>query len=343
MSVLFIHPPLQSRVSGGNIYNRHIIQQACENHYPLVSLPVREAENRGQLLRQIARLKPRLVIWDSLLFDFVANHALTCSTITQALLIHYLPSQNPSLDPASGTRLKQLESTAIRNCGRVICTGASIVRILAERHPEKLVFLCSPGVDEFFQPAPDDPFKTRVKEGIDLISVANLLPDKGYSELFEALSNLKTHNWTWHIVGSETLDRSFSQLFRATALAMNLLPRIRFHGILSPARVVILLSKMDLFVNASRYESYGMAIAEAVAAGVPAVSTRTGDAAEMILDGQSGFLVPAGNRSALQNALKELFRNRKLLDRFRVNSRGRPRRSWQSCFENFKQACDFFP
>ncbi|MCI0655036.1 MAG: glycosyltransferase family 4 protein [Methylococcaceae bacterium] len=343
MSVLFIHPPLQTKVSGGNVYNRHILLQALENAYPLVSLPVKKREVRCALSSHIARLKPRLLIWDSLFFELIPNHTEPSSKITAALLMHYLPSQNPSLDRASGTELRQLEDTAIRNCERVICTGSATFRTLAERHPDKPLFLCRPGVGQYFHPAAEDAFKPGRKERVDLISVANLLPDKGYRELLEALSNLQTQPWTWHIVGSEGADLSFSGWFRATALAKNLLSRICFHGVLFSERLAILLSKMDLFVNASRYESYGMALAEAVAAGLPAVSTRTGDASEMILDGHSGFLVPIADRSALQSALEELIRNPDLLHRFRENSRARPRRSWRSCFENFKEACDFLP
>jgi glycosyltransferase involved in cell wall biosynthesis len=268
---------------------------------------------------------------------------LSGSKLAQALLIHYLPSQNPGLDRESAAQLRNLESQAIQNCARLICTGSTIFRELTARHPGKPVFLCRPGVDDFFQPADVGPFNVGKKQHIDLISVANLLPDKGYAELLEALSNLETQDWTWHIAGSGSADRGFSEYFRSTALARHPMHRIRFHGVLDPERLAILLSKMDLFVNASRYESYGMALAEAVAVGLPALSTRTGDAAEMILDGDSGLLVPACDRPALQEALEKLIRNPELLARFRVNSRARPRSSWRNCFENFNRACDSIP
>lgn len=340
MTVLFIHPPLQTRVSGGNIYNRHIIRQAYENHYPLVSLPIDDIEDPG-LLRKIARRNPRLLIWDSLFFDSVRKGSLAFGPMRSALLVHYLPSDNLSLDSSSKTKLRHLESTAIQNCGRVVCTGSMIFKTLIERHPKKAVFLCRPGVEEFFQPANQNPVPRAGPKTVNLISVANLLPDKGYLEILEALSDLKSPGWAWHIVGSGSHDRSFGKRFQSAARARGLLPRIRFHGVLNQETLAGLFGRMDLFVNASRYEAYGMAVAEAVAAGLPAVSTRTGDAAEMILDGDSGLLVEVGDRSALRNALEELIRNPDLRQQFREKSLTRPWRSWKNCFETFRRACDF--
>ncbi|MGH8556919.1 MAG: glycosyltransferase family 4 protein [Methylococcales bacterium] len=341
MSVLFIHPPLQTEVSGGNIFNQHIIHQALAIGYPLVSFPITELQPVGELRSKIARLRPRLVIWDSLFYDFIVEHSLTSPAINHAMLVHYLPSLNPSLDPVNATKRRRSESKAIYSCERLICTGATIFRILSKLHPGKPVFLCRPGVDEFFRSVEAKKNREVKPENINLISVANLLPGKGYFELLEALAKLQAQPWIWHIAGSDRVDRSFSELFRSSALAMNLIDRIRFHGVLNQERLANLLSEMDLFVQASRYESYGMAVAEAVAAGLSVVSTRTGAATELILDKHNGFLVPVADPCALQNALKDLIGNPELRNRFRLNSRVRSRVSWTSCFENFKQACDF--
>jgi glycosyltransferase involved in cell wall biosynthesis len=337
MSILFIHPPLR-RISGGSLYNRHIIQRAFANRYPLVSVQLTDIQLRTESAARIDRLKPRIVIWDSLFFDFVASRAPSSSACTSVLLVHYLPSLSPSLDPIASAKFENLEVQAIRNCDRIICTGSNIFRMLSGRHPEKPIFLCRPGVDEFFQPVTATP-APRHEHGVELISVANLLPDKGYLEMLEALSNLKAHHWTWHIVGSARTDRSFSKRFRTAAGAAGLMPRIRLHGILGQKRLAALLSNMDFFVNASRHESYGMATAEAVAAGLPVISTQTGAAAELIDDGDSGLIVPVGKPAALQHALHELLRSPELRNRFRAASRGRPRSSWQSCFDDFRLAC----
>ncbi len=338
MSILFIHPPLE-RISGGNLYNRHIIQQAIANHYPLISVPLDWIQLTTEATARIDQLKPRIVIWDSLFFDFIASHPPSASAFASILLVHYLPSLNPSLDPAAGAKSRHLEDAAIRNCDRIICTGSNVFRTLSIRHPEKPIFLCKPGVDDIFQPIAAETPALRPRPGIDLISVANLLPNKGYLEMLDALSKLQTQPWTWHIAGSDRANLSFSKLFRSAAVTATLMPRIRFHGVLSPKQLATLLPGMDLFVNASRQESYGMATAEAVASGLPVVTTRTGAAAELVDEGDSGLIVPVDNPDALQNALRELVRNPELRDRFQAGSRVRPRSTWRNCFDNFKLAC----
>ncbi|MGH9802746.1 MAG: glycosyltransferase family 4 protein [Blastocatellia bacterium] len=343
MSVLFIHPPLQSEVSGGNIFNRHIIQEAKAFGYPLVSVCVSGPRQYTVLGGEILRAQLRLVIWDSLLLDWLAEHPWTSSTIQQALLVHYLPSLNPSLEQASMRQNKHLENQAIRNCGRLIATGFTLFRILAKCYPDKALFLCRPGVDNFFRARAQNEARPENSPNIDLISVANVLPDKGYLDLLEALTHLTALPWTWHIAGSQHVDPAFSECFRKTAFAMRLIPRIVFHGPLGQERLALLLAEMDLFVQASRQESYGMALAEAVAAGLPVISTDTGAAEELIVDRHNGFLVPAADPRALQNALKELIGSPELRAQFRQKNSTRPTITWTSCFEQFKYACDFNP
>jgi glycosyltransferase involved in cell wall biosynthesis len=66
---------------------------------------------------------------------------------------------------------------------------------------------------------------------------------------------------------------------------------------------------LDLFVSASRAESFGLAIAEAMACGTAVVSTKTEGAKEIIDGGQSGLLVPVGNAGAVAGALLELLQD----------------------------------
>ena len=343
MTVLFIHPHLRDQVSGGNVYNEHIIRKALENNYPLQSLALDDHRNEAEITRQIVCLEPSVVVWDSLFFDLIANLARKIPKVVHVLLVHYLPSLNPGLHSASRARRMHSESRAIRNCARIICTGLPTFENLSLRHPESPRFLCRPGVDDIFRPVDKASVAAPQKKHIDLISVANLLAEKGLSELLQVLASLETKQWVWHIAGSDRSDRAYSELLWSTATRLGLISQIRYHGILSPEHLAILLSQMDVFVSASRYEAYGMAVAEAVAAGLPVISTRTGCATEMVEDGHSGFLVPVGDRNSMTSALNKLILDPELRMRFALNCRARPRHSWRNCFELFKQACVFDP
>lgn len=339
MSVVFIHPPLQSTASGGNIFNQHIIQQARKNNYPLTSIPVTRDNLNAAFVTDLIRKKPRLVIWDSLFIDLLEKYPLTNPGFLSGILIHYLPSMNPSLGLASRNSLKDLETNVIRSSDCTICTGSKIRRSLSKFHPDKKFFLCRPGVEGIFRPRAKKPFKSNRAKAVELISVANLLPTKGYLDLLYALSKTKNIDWNWHIVGNEEVDTNFSKHFRSTAIALNLINKIRFYGELNAEALSVLLSKMDLFITASQYESYGMAISEAVAVGLPAVSTRVGDAADLIHHGKSGFIVSVGNSTAMHYALEALIRSPNLRNSFRRYCLNHQPASWKDCFESFKKAC----
>jgi len=68
----------------------------------------------------------------------------------------------------------------------------------------------------------------------------------------------------------------------------------------------------DIFVFPSRYEGFGIAVAEAMAAGKPVVASRVAPLTELIQDGESGYLVEPGNPEAFASAVAKLAGNRGL-------------------------------
>jgi glycosyltransferase involved in cell wall biosynthesis len=63
----------------------------------------------------------------------------------------------------------------------------------------------------------------------------------------------------------------------------------------APTELPALLDQADVFVNSSIVDNQPVSVLEAFAAGLPVVSTPTGDIANMIRDGETGLLVPAGD------------------------------------------------
>ncbi len=95
--------------------------------------------------------------------------------------------------------------------------------------------------------------------------------------------------------------------------------RVRFLGMRSD--VPRLLAAADAFALPSRYESQGLALMEAMAAGVPAVAAAAGGVPQIVLDGETGLLVPAGDAAALAAALERLRNDRGLGVRLAANGR----------------------
>ena len=80
-----VHPPLESFPSGGNVYDKKLLEYAGRCGFPLVSLPWRDEAPCGNW---------DLLVWDSLFLDRLARIAGE----RIALLLHYLPSLEPALD-----------------------------------------------------------------------------------------------------------------------------------------------------------------------------------------------------------------------------------------------------
>jgi glycosyltransferase involved in cell wall biosynthesis len=100
--------------------------------------------------------------------------------------------------------------------------------------------------------------------------------------------------------------------------------RVSFLGRLDEDEVPALLASLDLFVSASRTESFGMAMAEALACGVPVVATATEGAQEVVEDGATGVLVEVEDVDALASAVVALLedegRRQRLSERARESA-----------------------
>jgi glycosyltransferase involved in cell wall biosynthesis len=154
-------------------------------------------------------------------------------------------------------------------------------------------------------------------------------------DLLEDLHALAQLPWEWHIAGSGSVDPAFAECLRVRIGEAGLAPRVIFHGVLDPPGVAALLAASDLFVFPSRYEAYGMAIAEAAAAGVPILTTAVGEAARLVRDGKTGLVLAPDDRAGFRDAVARLLGDAALRERLRATLRTDLVRTWPDAFEDF--------
>jgi glycosyltransferase involved in cell wall biosynthesis len=90
-----------------------------------------------------------------------------------------------------------------------------------------------------------------------------------------------------------------------------------------------LLAASDVVVCASRFESFGMVLVEAMASGVPVVSTNVGGPAETIADGETGYLVPPGRPDLIAARVLDLLADADLRQRMGTAGRARAKERFE--------------
>ncbi len=183
------------------------------------------------------------------------------------------------------------------------------------RFPPTLVHLIYNGIDLNEIAAPCTPqaraqrLLARQQWGIPedalVLGMIGRLDAKGQAALLEVAPALARAHPTLHLVliGSEGRSGEQARL-TAQAEAAGLADRLHFTG--PREDVPALLPALDVLVHLPRDESFGLALAEAMAAGLPTVATSIGGCREVVRDGVSGLLVPPGDAPALSGALEWL-------------------------------------
>lgn len=157
-----------------------------------------------------------------------------------------------------------------------------------------------------------------VPEGrVVVVIVSRLVRHKGYPELLAAMRENDAELW---VVG-ERLESDHGEDMEAYFAAAGLGARLRRLGYRDDVPAV--LAAADIFVLPSHFEGLPMSVIEAMLTGLPVVSTNVRGPAEQVVDGQTGFQVPAGDAPALGSALGRLVRDPDL--RMRMGQAGRQR------------------
>ncbi|MGY6214325.1 glycosyltransferase family 4 protein [Methylolobus aquaticus] len=339
-SVLFLHPPLDGIVSGGNRYNQRMIARAHRLGFPLRSSGISApAPLLGARMALAVAEVDGIRLWDSLLmaaYSFVPRP----SRCVDAWLMHSLPSLNPGLSADAAAVARRLEDTIAASSGLFLATGQSLAAELMRRYPNSRVWVCEPGVDaNYAWVGRVRSRRAAARSGVELLTVANLLPAKGYQELVTMLRRLMHFSWRWHIVGSGGADRDFAASFLAASRDLIESGRIVWHGALEPAPLAALMGQADLYLSASHFESYGMAVAEAVAAGLEVIATEVGDAARIVDCSRAGVCVPAGRSELFAQCVADWLEAAPQVRAARDRA-PRPYRRWGRAFATFAAALD---
>ncbi|SNS18499.1 2-deoxystreptamine N-acetyl-D-glucosaminyltransferase / 2-deoxystreptamine glucosyltransferase [Geodermatophilus pulveris] len=208
-----------------------------------------------------------------------------------------------------------VERAALRRADAVVVlTDRTAAALRGDGVPAARVATIPSGFDPDLFAAPHDdvlPGAGRPRIGY----VGRLAPQKRVDRLVAAVGRMREPASL--VVVGDGPDRE-----RVHALAAGL-PRVHLTGFVEHAAVPAVLAALDVLVLPSDYEEMGSVLTEALASGLPVVASDVGGIPEVVRDGETGLLVPAGDVAALAAALDRLAADPALRARLAAGARAR--------------------
>jgi D-inositol-3-phosphate glycosyltransferase len=193
------------------------------------------------------------------------------------------------------------------------CSSRSAAQAQLEFRPRRRTFVVNPGIEPPKRLTRSDLEALRSRLGIPATNsiigtVGRLQPDRGQHRMLRVLANLRKRGHDVHglVVGGNAynLSPAYEAHLRQLVGELGLTEAVTFTGQVADASPYIQL--MEILVNTSLGESFGIAMLEGMALGVPVVAFNGTGPAEIIESNESGLLVPPGNEPLLTEALIQL-------------------------------------
>jgi glycosyltransferase involved in cell wall biosynthesis len=309
--------------TGGYVYDRRILQALRQLGWETRvhgldgSFPRPTDAALSQARRVLAGLPDAsLVVIDGLAMGAMPGLvAAESRRLRIVALVHHPLAEESGLSEPEARGLHRSEARALAAARGVVVTSRFTAGLVAALGvPEARIAVVEPGTD----PAPLA--QGSAAPPLRLLCVATLTRRKGHDLLFDALGRLQDRDWHLICAGaSDRCPRTVADL-RERLRRLGLGERVELAGEVGRERLGELYDGADLFVLATRFEGYGMALAEAIARGLPVVSSRAGAVPETV-PAAAGLLVAPEDVGALARALRRLMDEPELMRRLATGAR----------------------
>lgn len=337
--VAFVAPGSLRQLTGGYIYDKHIVDGLRHLGYRVAVRKVSERFPSPTVadLAGAARVLASIPKGAVVIVDGLAGGAMPRQIEREAerlrfvALVHHPLAHETGVSRNDGVRLWAHETWTLQHVRHVVVTSPRTAALLTREYGVKRARLTciEPGTERW-----------RASRGTGrnfLLCVATLTPRKGYLTLVRALARVAHLDWHLTCLGSLERDKATVRLVRHEIRKAGLDKRVTLAGEAgSHERLKSYYNRADLFVLATEYEGYGMAVAEAIASGLPVVSTPTG-AIPWLVGRDAGVLVPCGDIDRLASVLERVLGDRRLLEKLRAGAMKRRKQlpTWEQAVRQF--------
>ena len=327
LNEVWICPPLDGPSTGGTLYNARIIDALAGCAVTVTALGLEEG-------RRALRAGASGRYWiDSLFLDHVARLVReNTALLPLGLIVHYLPSLVALGRVPRKSELSTAERAALELVRHFLVPSPFSRDVLVELGvPSEAIAVAEPGVAGHVSSC-----SRASRSFLSAVMVANVVAGKGVAPFLRALAPLSDGvPFELTVIGSLTIDEAYAfECRRIVEVSTALSGRVHFVGPMPHQAVLDSIRAHDLLISASRMESYGMALAEARAAGTPILSRGGGNAAAHVDTDSGGELV--GDDAALASALVRLAREPdELRRRALAAASARRARTWGDAASDF--------
>ena len=337
--IAFVVPGRLTQLTGGYIYDKKIVDGLRRLGFRVTvkRLSERFPNPTAGDLRGAAGVLGSIPDESVAIVDGLAGGAMPRQMAKEAerlrliALVHHPLAHETGVSKTDARRLWADERSTLRFARHVVVTSPRTARLLVRRYgvATRRITCIEPGVERW--PA------ARGSKRIGLLCVATLTPRKGHVTLIRALARVAQFDWHLTCLGSLGRDLATVRRVKHEIRQAGLGDRVTLAGeTASRSRLKRCYAAADVFVLPTEYEGYGMAVAEAVASGLPVISTPTGAIPELV-GRDSGILVPSGNVNALAQALHRVLSDAEFRARLRAGAMQRRGRlhTWSQAVRGF--------
>lgn len=227
----------------------------------------------------------------------------------------------------------KLENFFITRSNYLITVSNTTLRDLQKLNlVSKDVPVVYPGLDVDFASLPEEkvfPVQTR------LLFVGSIEKRKGILYLIDAISQLSEYNFEMNLIGSLKFA-DYVDVLRKRIKELGLHGKVFLRGRISNDELRSYFLNATIFVFPTLYEGYGMAVAEAMAYGLPIIASKISAITEFVEHGKEGFLVEPANSEEIRYALKTILDDNTLLNEFSKNAllKAKTFSSWDETSKN---------
>jgi glycosyltransferase involved in cell wall biosynthesis len=290
--------------TGGYAFARKLLRLVPEHgvalrHLPLPGgFPHPSAADLAEAARRLRAAAPAVHLIDGLAYGAMPAELVAGLAAPVVALVHHPLGLETGLSPERKRALIASEAAALALARTVIASSRFTARLLAAEFgvPREKLRIAEPGTEPAAR-------ARGTGSPVALLAIGALSPRKAYDDLVHALAGLTDLDWRLTIVGARDRSPEAARTLDDAIASAGLGARVALAGAVDDATLERLYAAADLFVSPSRFEGYGMVLAEAMARGLPLVASTGGAAAETLRD-EAGLKVPPGDRPALSEALR---------------------------------------